>query len=562
MQNLIIVLGMAGLLLALFITIGIKRLSSGTVSLQEHLSYIENITGAFINKYYIVAAGLVLVAFFIIIFLFNIPAAISFLCGVLISILLLNRIMDIIMIAGIRAAAVSTDKAQAVMLCGSFVSAILALALVLLGCGVLFLTTGNPRNINLFLLGISMVALLYSTGSSIFSSTINKAETSYLLPAGAIVIDLFESCAVALAGAMTMAALGMVRFGFGAVLLPLLIFSGGLVVCILVLILVIIYRQQGLGKITGKGIIFYTSFLIVFSLIVIKCFLPGEQLQIFLTVALGLGSALLLFLPLNFSISSISNSGDSNIFWTRYYLVICAVLLLVLFLSYRSAGFYGISMTGLAILLFTGIAVFIQSFTQIKFLAAGLTTRNIDKKDDPGEKDDYYEETTATNFSIASMALATFILLLAFIQVARVQELCIFNWLVLLGFIIGGVLPYLFTSWVNNTARVQQGTDDNGVSDDNNNGVEGEIEKQESQIIRDCTIYACRESLLVLLVAAAIPLLTGFLLGKQVLVALLIGISTAGILLVIVRAKNYEPHLSILIKFLLLLSLSMAAPLM
>lgn len=563
MQILIIVLGVASLLLALFITIGIKRLPPGTVTMQEYLSYIDNITGAFINKHYIVAAGLALVAFFIINFLFNLPAALSFLCGVLVSILLLNRVIDIITNASIRTAAagICTDKALAIMLCGSLVSAILVMALILLGCGLLFLAKGNPTTINLFLLGVSMVALLHSTGSSIFNSTINKMETSYLLPAGAIAIDLFESGAVALVGAITMGTLGMARFGLGGVLLPLLIFSGGLIACILVLMLVVIYRQQGLEKTTGKAIILYTLFLIIFSLIVTMYLLPGEQLKVFLTVVIGSGSALLLFVLPGSGIVTIFNTNDSIDFWNRYYPVICIpVLLLVLFLSYRSAGLYGVSITGLTILVFAGIAVFIQSFTQIKFLSTGLTARDMDKTDNLDEKADNYNETATTTFSISSMAFVTIILLLAFIQVAGVEEKVIINnGLVLVGLIIGGVLPYLFTSWVDSSARVQQDTADNDGADD---GLEREMEIPESQITKDYNIYACRESLLVLLAAAAIPLLTGFLLGKQVLTALLIGTTIAGILLVMLRTKNYEPHLSILIKFLLILSLSIAAPLL
>jgi len=184
----------------------------------------------------------------------------------------------------------------------------------------------------------------------------------------------------------------------------------------------------------------------------------------------------------------------------------------------------------------------------------------MDTTHNPGEKDHDYNETAATNFSIASTAFVAIILLLIFIQVTGVEEKVIINnWLVLVGLIIGGVLPYLFTSWVDSSARVQQDTDDNGGSDD---GLEREMEVPESQITKDNNIYACRESLLVLLVAAAIPLLTGFLLGKQVLTALLIGTTIAGILLVMLRTKNYEPHLSILIKFLLILSLSIAAPLL
>ncbi|HBQ25740.1 MAG TPA: hypothetical protein DD791_05050 [Syntrophomonas sp.] len=564
MQNLIVipVLGAVGLLLALFVTFGIKRLPAGTVIMQEYLSSIENVIGAFINKHYIVAAGLILVVFFIIAFLFNLPAAISFLCGFLVTIFILNRVMDIIAKAGIRTTATTADKALAVMLCGSFVSAILVMAVVLLGCGLLFWAIGNPRTINLFLLGISMAALLYSTGSSIFRSTITSNEASYLLLSGSTTVDLFESCAVALAGAMTIGALGMVHFGFAGVILPLIIFSVGLIICIFALIYIIIYRRQGMEKVMGRTIFLYTLFLILVSLIVVRYLLPGEQLKVFLAVVLGLGSALLLFLPLVVSIPSIFKQDDSNAFWTRYYLVICIpVLLLSFLLSYHSAGFYGVSITGLAILLYAGIAVFIQSFAKIKFFATGLTAGVMDENDAPDENEDGYKETVATSFSVAATTFAAFILLLAFIQVARVQEICIItNGLVLLGLAIGGVLPYLFTSWVNNSA--QQGSDDNSGFDNNDDKLEEEAVKQDSEVTKDYNIYTYRESLLVLLAAAAIPLLTGFLLGKQVLAALIIGTSIAGILLVIVRAKNYEPHLSILIKFLLILSLSIAAPLL
>ncbi len=436
------------------------------------------------------------------------------------------------------------------------------MALALLGCGLLFLITGHVGTINFFLLGISMVALLYSTGSNIFRSTSTGTENSYLLSSGSIAMDLFESCTVALAGVMTIGILVMTRFGWAGVLLPLVIFSAGLIACILVLILIIVYRQQDLGKIMGKAISFYTLFLIVFSLIAVMYLLPGEQFKVILALGAGLALALLLFLPLSWDIPSIFKQ-NGNLHRNRDFVAIyIPVLFLALLLSYYGVGFYGVSIIGLAVLLFTGMAVFIQSFAQIKLLAAGLAVGN----DSSGGGDECYEEII-NYFSITALVFAAVILFLVFTQVAQIQKIGLNNGLVLAGLVIGSVLPYLFTSWINNGSRVEQGDNGNGDygdNDDNNDNakLEGEALQQESGGIKNQEYYVCRESLLVLLAAVAIPLLTGFLLGKQVLAALLIGSSGAGILLVVVRAENYEPDLSILIKFLLIVSLAIAAPLL
>ena len=78
----------------------------------------------------------------------------------------------------------------------------------------------------------------------------------------------------------------------------------------------------------------------------------------------------------------------------------------------------------------------------------------------------------------------------------------------------------------------------------------------------DFSYDAYGESLLVLVMATAIPLLMGLLLGKQALTALLIGALVSAALLATLRVRQYPgiANLNLLLKFLLIVSLALVIP--
>lgn len=569
-------------MLAIFLTMGINRLTPGAIATNKNVVNIKSLTGAFLNKHYIIATGIALVAFFMLGFLYGWSSALCFLGGTLTSLLLLNRTINNLQQAGTRAvnAAVSSpDQAMAVMLCAGSVSGLLVMSLVLLGCGLLFLAVGTPGALSLFVLGVCLPAMCYAVATEFFTlSCEHKAPEpeagliSALLFPATTTLDLYASCTSALAGAMSIGALGMVQYGYGGVLLPLVVFAAALLALMGILLIIITRRNQGWLQTTAILAGLFTLFIVLFTLAAIKYLLPGEQLRVFLAVAAGSGAGLILFLPLCLELPLFFSKSHRDTSWKRYHLLISApVLLLALAFSYYISGFYGVSMAALTVLLFTGMAVFIQMFERIQNHSLGLIDGIRAENEKPAELEKAYAEIAAVRdssgkptgyFHIGAMALAAFTLLLTFIQVARVKEMPVQSGMVLLGLVIGGILPYLFAAWM--AGEDQNRAEEMHLQDDENPEDEMTGEEQTNFTLPEYRYGDFRESLLVLVLAAAIPLLTGFLLGKQTLAALLVGTVVSGILLAILRVRDYSntANLNILIKFLLIISLAIAAPLL
>jgi K(+)-stimulated pyrophosphate-energized sodium pump len=578
MQSLITytpVLGVVALVLALFLAAGIKRLSPGTVVMQEYQASINDATEAFLNRFYIIAAGVALAAFIILGFIHNWIGAGIFLCGALASLLVINKGIANLIKTGTRAAG-NPLKAQALMLCGASITGLLLMALVMLGCSLAFFGSGNA-GVALFLLGLSLIIMLYAVGSSIFSVLFNKLaeRDAFLLTrlpvmerlpgifqSGSTTLDLFESCTIALAGAMTIGALGMKSYGFGGLLLPLSVFAAAVLACMAALLAIIVFRNQDQFKVIGRTLILYTLFLVLFSLLEVKYLLPREQIRIFLSIAAGLGTAIFLLLPLGLEFPPFFKNDDSQSAWDKYHrLIATPAALLALLFSYYIAGLYGVSITTLAVLMFAGIVAFARSLEGIQEFTGHIAT-SIDETEETTAEADTEIAATIDNstkalnyYSIIAMAFAALTLLMTWVQVARVGKIEIFNGLVLISLLIGGALPFLFRGWIGESQMPADVNDDQEDSED-------EIisaEDARSSLLENGIDYISKKSLLVVLVAAAIPLLTGYLLGKPALVAMLTGAGIAGILLIISKANMGSgiAYLNVVVKFMFVISLAM-----
>lgn len=578
------VLGAGGLLLAVFLILGINRLTPGTVATNKNVVNISNLSRAFLNRYYIIATGVALVAFLIFGFSYEWPSALCFLVGVLVSLLLLNQTIVNLQQAGIRAAnsaASSTGKAMAVLLCAGSVSGLLVMSVVLLGCGLLFFSIGGtPYSLSLFVLGVCLPAIFFAAAGNFFILSLKSKtgesgalqpeeyltakQISALLFSGTATLDLFGSCTAALAGAMSIGALGMVRYGFGGVLLPLLVFAVALLASMGILLLIIILRNQGWLKVTTIATCLFALFMLLFTLAASKYLLPGEQIKVFLSVVAGSGAAMLLLLPWR-HLKLPPFLGNFN---SYHLLISIPAILLALAFSYYISGFYGASLAALAVLIFTGVAVFIQTLEQMQNYSLGIVEITMgDEK--PADMEKLYREIAAGRdsseepvacFNPSAAFFAAAALLLTFIQMAEVGEIPAGNGMVLLGLAIGGILPYLFSGWMAGEDRTRP---EESYFEANEN-LEDEVtgEQKPRLLLENFGYHDYKESLLVLLLAAAIPLLTGFLLGKQVLAALLVGVVISGIILAILRVRNYSyiANLNLLIKFLLVISLTLAVP--
>src|SRR3989338_3250246 len=597
---------LAGLITLTFsgvLTWYLLKLPTGNDRMRDIANAIKTGANAYLIKQYKVLAVIAALLFFFLGYFINWITGLGFLLRAVAPALPGYRGMAVAVRANVRtaeAAKAGLSAALGTAFRAGSITGLTVAAMALLSVSVFYWLTGNLDAMIGLAFGSSLISVFARLGGGIFTKgadvgadLVGKIEAGIpeddprnpaviadnvgdnVGDTAGMAADLFETYVVSVVAVMLLGALLLPNFA-SAVVFPLALGAVGLVACALSTFFV--HGGAGIMKELYKG-------LIISTLISIAAFYPLTNMlmkangifsvvNLFYCALVGMAVTLGMFVITDYytgkkykpvqSIAKASTTGHGTNIITGLSVSMQSTAMPVILIvagiltSYNFAGLYGVAIAVMSMLSLTAVVIAIDAFGPITDNAGGLY-KNVGEVTDALDAVGNTTKAVTKGYAIASAGLAATVLFASYTQELGKLGLNglsfdLSNPKVLVGLLIGGLLPYLFGSMameaVGKAAHAvveevrRQFKEIPGI-------MESKAKPDYGKAVEIVTVAAQKLMIVPALLPVLSPILVWYFLGLEALGGLLVGVIVTGLFVAISmtsggaawdNAKKYIKH--------------------